>query len=207
MNRTSKSRSFLPVKAVLIIITVTASTGGFILGYFVGKGVSSPNVIPLIKQPVNDAVSAAPAPNPNPDSRNEPSSPAGTAGQTPSTENKQTSATPISHEALPSKAEIKEEGNVESGKDVSSESAVESEKKAVYTVQAGAFKRQKDADVLKKNLEGKGFTASIKKDSNSKGMKLFKVRTGEFENKKEAAAFALKLKKEFGLNSFATIKK
>lgn len=206
MNRASKSRSFLPVRAVLIIVTVTASTGGFILGYFVGKGVSSPTVIRSINQPVNDAVSATPAPNPSPELRNEPSSPSGSSGQTPPAENKQPSATPISHEALLSKAEPKVAGNVINSKDVASEPAVESEKKVVYTVQAAAFKRQREAAALKRNLEAKGFTAFIKKETNPKGVTLFKVRTGEFENKKEAAAFALKLNKEFGLNSFAAMK-
>lgn len=194
MKRATDSRSFLPVKAALIVITVTAVTGGFALGYFVGKGVSSPTVIPIFKQPANDTASVTPVPNPNSDTRNESPSPSGTIRQIPSTDNKQTAAMPISHETLPLKAEEKAEKK-------------EEEKKVVYTVQIGALKHQKDADTLKRNLEAKGFTAYINKESNSKGVTIFKVRTGEFENKKEAAAFALKLRKEFRLNSFAMIKR
>lgn len=195
MKRAPDSRSFLPVKAALIVITVTAVTGGFALGYFVGKGVSSPTVIPILKQPVNDTASVTPVPNPNSDTRNESPSSAGTVRQIPSTDNKQTAAAmPISHETPPLKAEEKAE-------------IKEEKKKDLYTVQIGAFKHQKDANTLKRNLEAKGFTAYINKESNSKGVTIFKVRTGEFEDKKEAAAFALKLKKEFRLNSFAMIKR
>jgi len=74
-----------------------------------------------------------------------------------------------------------------------------------YTVQAGAFKNLKEAEILKHKLEAKGYKAYIKKYAKSKNPKLYKVRTGEFAAKEEAAALALKLKNE-GLNAFVTLK-
>ncbi len=74
-----------------------------------------------------------------------------------------------------------------------------------YTVQAGAFKNLKEAEILKHKLETKGYKAYIKKYAKSKNPKLYKVRTGEFAAKEEAAALALKLKNE-GLKAFVTLK-
>ncbi len=74
-----------------------------------------------------------------------------------------------------------------------------------YTVQAGAFKNLKEAEILKHKLEAKGYKAYIKKYAKSKNPKLYKVRTGEFAAKEEAAALALKLKNE-GLKAFVTLK-
>jgi cell division protein FtsN len=95
----------------------------------------------------------------------------------------------------------------ESGKDASTESAASSQKKVVYTVQAGAFRGKKDAETLKHKLEAKGYKVFVRKESNSKGTTLYKVRAGEFETKKEASLFALKLKKTDDLNAFAIEKK
>lgn len=73
-------------------------------------------------------------------------------------------------------------------------------------MQAAAFKHQKDADTLRQTLEGKGYKSSVKKETNPKGAALFKVRVGEFSQKKDASIFALKLKKTDGLNAFAVVK-
>ncbi|MFA4828935.1 MAG: SPOR domain-containing protein [Thermodesulfovibrionales bacterium] len=76
----------------------------------------------------------------------------------------------------------------------------------VYTVQAGAFKNPKDALSLKHKLENKGYKTYIKKSSEEKNVKLFKVRTGEFTDREKAEDFALKLKKSEGLKAFVTAK-
>jgi cell division septation protein DedD len=94
----------------------------------------------------------------------------------------------------------------EGAKDVSG-SAGSSSGKVVYTVQAGAFRSQKDAEALKRKLEAKKYKALIKKEADAKGVFFFKVRSGEFENRKEASVFALKLKKTDGLDAFAVEKK
>ena len=72
-------------------------------------------------------------------------------------------------------------------------------------MQAGAFKNLKEAEALRHKLEAKGYKAYIKKYAKSKNPKLYKVRTGEFSVREEAAALALKLKNE-GLKAFVTLK-
>jgi cell division protein FtsN len=87
------------------------------------------------------------------------------------------------------------------------ESAGSPEEKVVYTVQAGAFRGQKDAEALKRKLEAKGYKVTLKKETTPKGLTYYKVRAGEFARKKEAAVLAIKLKKTDGLNAFATLRK
>ncbi|HYA31909.1 MAG TPA: SPOR domain-containing protein [Thermodesulfovibrionales bacterium] len=87
------------------------------------------------------------------------------------------------------------------------ESAGSPEDKVVYTVQAGAFRGQKDAEALKRKLEAKGYKVTLKKETTPKGLTFYKVRAGEFARKKEAAVLAIKLKKTDGLNAFATLRK
>jgi len=175
-GKASNLSRFLTGKVVLALFVVTAATGGFLLGYFVGKSISSPSMPPAARQPLSEgeiAPVALPRPNPVSDG----SSPAVPVVQGLSAENKQ------------------------------AEPAGSSSGKVAYTVQAGAFRNQKDAEALKHKLEAKGYKIFIKKEPNSKGVVLFKVRTGEFEKKKEASVFALKLKKTDELNAFAVEKK
>jgi cell division septation protein DedD len=81
-----------------------------------------------------------------------------------------------------------------------------SHSEVVYTVQAAAFKNQKDADILRQTLESKGYKVFVKKEPDPRGVVLFKVRVGEFGQKKDASVFALKLKKTDGLNAYAIVK-
>lgn len=79
--------------------------------------------------------------------------------------------------------------------------------KGIYTVQAGAFKNEKEALVLKKKLEKKGYNnIYMFREKKQKNGVLFKVRVGDFETKKEAEIFAVKLNKTEGLRSFAVKK-
>ena len=199
MGKASNLSHFLTGKVVLALFVVTAATGGFLLGYFVGKSVSSPSIPPAARQPLSEGENAPPAPVPGPNPMGE----AVPVVQSPSVENKQAEIAPPVPEKTPLKGEARDEGK--GAKDVSG-SAGSSSGKVVYTVQAGAFRNQKDAEALKHKLEAKKYKTSIKKEADAKGVVLFKVRTGEFENKKEASLFALKLKTD-GLNAFATAKK
>lgn len=70
-----------------------------------------------------------------------------------------------------------------------------------YTVQVGALANQKAANRLRVKLERKGYKATVKGMTSDKG-KLFKVTVGKFDTKKEAAAFAVKLKKAAGVSVF-----
>lgn len=235
------SGAFLPGKAALIVITVTAVTTGFALGYFVGRSVSSfgPSIL---KQSASSDLASVPA---APSSSSEPQNEASSSLQTSPPESTQASVSPSLHGATPLTADMKNDEKMTSksqkaamtekkvipgsgeesipsagvsnqdkgarsisdpegtARDTPSQSADSSNKKVVYTVQAAAFKHQKDAYALKQTLEDKGYKVSIRKEPVQKGVVLFKVRVGEFEQKKDASVFALKLKKTDGLNAFA----
>ena len=69
------------------------------------------------------------------------------------------------------------------------ESETISEKK-LYTVQVGAFSKEKGAQNLAKEIRGKGYQAYV-----IKGKTLYKVQVGEFKTSDEAKTFSEKLKK------------
>ncbi|MEA3454430.1 MAG: SPOR domain-containing protein [Candidatus Caldatribacteriota bacterium] len=69
------------------------------------------------------------------------------------------------------------------------ESEIVSDKK-VYTVQIGAFSKEKGAQNLAKEIRGKGYQAYV-----VKGKTLYKVQVGEFKTSDEAKTFSEKLKK------------
>ncbi len=76
----------------------------------------------------------------------------------------------------------------------------------VYTVQLGALKNAGEARRLKAKYAKKGYKLYIT-GSRSKGkVKIYKVRTGEFREKKDAEILALRLKKNEGLSAFVTVK-
>ncbi|MCL5023184.1 MAG: SPOR domain-containing protein [Nitrospirae bacterium] len=220
---------------VLWVVVIGAATGGFVLGYVVGK-----NFFPSPPQSMtgplpNETQSAAAIPGPTaapgvgtaPALLPDRNSPAGKTAQ---------GASSVPFELPPVKRETGGEGTagsskVPGGKDktltgaaatendgaalgqspaqgkveqASSEPAGASRRENGYSVQAGAFRNRKDAEKLKHKLEVKGYKVSVKKEANTKGVVLYKVRTGEFRQKKEASVFALRLKKAYGLNAFAT---
>ncbi len=201
-GKASNLSRFLTGKVVLALFVVTAATGGFLLGYFVGKSVSSPSMPPAARQPLGEG-ETAPVAVLRPNQASDGSSPTVPVVQGPSAGNKQAEIAPVP-EKTPLKAEA---GDEKKGVKDAPKPADSSSGKVAYTVQAGAFRNQKDAEALKHKLEAKGYKAFIKKEPNSRGVVLFKVRTGEFEKKKEASVFALKLKKTDGLNAFAVEKK
>ncbi len=209
-------------KVVLIIIAVAAATGGFTLGYFVGKNVSSPPPPTALKQSPIESGSGT-IQIPNPDLKNEASPSPRPVGnkQLPSESPRPDAASPSVASLSPAPAlkgapkpqektghgetAVKSSELRDAAKDAR-ETSVSPKKKVLYTVQAGAFKNQEDADALKQTLEARGYRASVKKASNAKGAVLFKVIIGEFDTKKKAMVFALKLKKTSGLNTFAALK-
>lgn len=247
----SRSGVRLAGKVLLGVIVVTAATGGFTLGYFVGKSVSSPPVSPVAKQQPGEGTGSLPAVPASASAID--SSPGGSPAAVPAGQNllperkadtapaasepatvkpapKQQSRTGPSGAPVPPVSEAKtsperapsarvavsqaarpdETGAVkpappEQTGEVSG--AAPSSPKTIYTVQAGAFRNQKDAEALKRKLESRKVKTSIKKETGAKGVVFYKVRTGEFESKKEASVFALKLKKTEGLNAFVTAKK
>lgn len=191
--RNSLFRSFLPSsgRVILIIITVTAATGGFILGYYVGKSVPSSSPKPVAEtQPPNSAAIPAEGQAVNSPVKTEQSS--SKEPPNPPAEGKEVKAQPQAvTPVVPPPSE---------------KTDIEKAKKVIYTVQVGASRSLKGAEALKHTLENKGHKAYIKKETNSKGQVIFKVRVGEFENKKDAKVFALKLKKTEGFQTFVSTK-
>ncbi|MFN3479804.1 MAG: SPOR domain-containing protein [Thermodesulfovibrionales bacterium] len=101
---------------------------------------------------------------------------------------------------------IQHEKTSETDQKPAEEAVRQEHKSGIYTVQAGAFKNEKEAEALKTKLEKKGYNIYILKERKSKDGVLFKVRVGDFETKKEAEIFAIKLNKTVGLRSFAVKK-
>jgi len=62
--------------------------------------------------------------------------------------------------------------------------------KKLYTVQVGAFSKEKSAQNLAKEIRGKGYQTYV-----IKGKTLYKVQVGEFKTSDEAKAISEKLKK------------
>ena len=246
----ARTGALLPGKGVLIVITVTAVTSGFALGYFVGRSMSPSSLeLPVLKQSASSDLTSVPVePNSPSELKNEASSSLQPQMQPSIPESTQASAPPSPHGATPLTADVRDEERVnlksqkaamtekkvilgsgaqpvpparvsnedkgakntsdpqDTEKSAPTQSADSSGKRMLYTVQAAAFNHQKDAYALRQTLEGEGYKVFIKKEMNPKGTVLFKVRVGEFEQKKDASVFALKLKKTDGLNAFAVVK-
>ncbi len=207
--------SVFPGRVILVIVAVIASSAGFTLGYFVGQNaVVSP--VPLLPKPAaSDMPSAASAQNPDADTKADTPQPVGPAEDRLSAENKRAAAMPVSQELPRQTAEAGRKDDktetglqTDQGTDGGPELSVSSKKKTSFTVQAASYRRQKDADALKQSLETKGYKVYIIKEANPAGTVSFKVRVGEYQQKKEALVAVLRLKKTEGLNgAFATIKK
>ncbi|TFB08686.1 SPOR domain-containing protein [Candidatus Atribacteria bacterium MT.SAG.1] len=86
---------------------------------------------------------------------------------------------------------------VESGVNVLKESEIATEKK-IFTVQVGAFSKEKNAQNLAKEISDKGYQTYV-----VKGKTLYKVQVGEFKSYEEAQNVSQKLK-ESGYPIFVT---
>jgi cell division septation protein DedD len=185
-------------KVILLLIAVTVTSGGFLLGYFVGKSVNVPPATQpqALKQGMaGNTVAgrdAAPAVEKNsPSAPPRPASPPAQSG-------------PISRAVV---SEDHEQKSPRPSAATNEKPAVAGETKnaggggTVYTLQVGAFKNQKEAESLRARLDGKGYRAYTRKTA-SKGTTLYKVMVGEFTRKKEAEVFALKLQNMEGLNAY-----
>jgi cell division septation protein DedD len=215
-------------KLVLILFTVTAASGGFTLGYFVGKNVPPAPTLQPVPQKSAGIGAQVPSREIKPSEIAPP--PAGEPGKMEGNpllsgtvmavqeQNRTPAERSIPRETKPANPHRTEAqtggvspGSIETARDRSDkEKQGDREQKAragsaVYTVQVGAFNSNAEADSLKTKLEGIGYKPETKKIS-SKGNALFKVTVGEFHQKKEAEVLALKMKKAEGLNAFVTRK-
>jgi cell division septation protein DedD len=76
----------------------------------------------------------------------------------------------------------------------------------MYSVQLGALKNAHEARHLKETFSRKGYKTFITITRLKKKEKVYKVKAGEFRDRKDAELLALKLKKNEGLHAFVTLK-
>ena len=76
----------------------------------------------------------------------------------------------------------------------------------VYTVQIGAFKNSSEAEAFRKNHASKELKTYITTSTNKKKEKIYKVKTGEFSDRKSAEVLSLKLSKTGKLKTYVTSK-
>jgi len=96
---------------------------------------------------------------------------------------------------------IPEENNQEPAAHESKKSA-----EPVYTVQIGAFKNSSEAEAFRKNHASKELKTYITTSTNKKKEKIFKVKAGEFSDRKSAEVLALRLSKTGKLKTYVTLK-
>ncbi len=217
-------------KGIVIVIVVVFSSISFVLGYFVGK-IGREDV----NQPARAAETAAvpiesPAPQPRqPIPAETGSSPTDQLQTTPADGRthlpsqgktvipsaKETGREPgqvtTNDAPMPSAKEQPKEAPRQERKDGSKGSrSVEPQpkqsSKEVYTVQLGALKNAAEAKKLRQKFEKKGYKTYLSAAKGKKHEKIYKIRVGEFKERKEAEVLALKLKKTEGLNAFVTVK-
>ncbi|MBI5634247.1 MAG: SPOR domain-containing protein [Nitrospirae bacterium] len=209
-----KPSAFMSGKEFIIVLVIIFSGLSFTLGYFVGKS-TAPKPEPALQAVESsgqiqkqELLPAAPSPAAPPPEQSQPASPMQQpvlpptkipvpqvvpAAEKPAPP--QQSAGPQMTKPATEKAEQKVEP------------ATASERKdSMYTVQIGAFRNIAEAKQLKAKFSKKGYKPYISAGKNKKAEKIFKVKTGEFTEKKEAELLALKLKKTEGLQTYVTMK-
>jgi cell division protein FtsN len=213
----------LPGKEFIIVVVVVFSSLSFTLGYFVGKSGADRKA---------ETLSQAQEIAPIPPQKQEPAVPlqpqeAPTSGGAPlnqeqtQPQQKEPPAIVVTKEAEPAKTlpPVKEKRLPQAGpqqmseddhQKPASENNVSRESKKpegpVYTVQIGAFKSSAEAEACRKKQAKNKLKTYITVATNKKKEKTYKVRTGEFRDKKSAEVLSLKLAKTEKLKTFVTLK-
>ncbi len=207
----------------IIAIVVVFSALSFTFGYFVGKNhpqIKAESVAQVVSQPSTTQLQQnAAVSNPQP-----PLSEGRPAGEERPPQDKKgfeqeavssdPQGRPVSDKASVEHTETvstaqKEKPKKESEEVVSSESRSTSkhvENDVTYTVQIGALKNAAEARRLKEKYAKKGYKTSVSVSHGKQKEKIYKVRAGDFKEKKEAETLARRLKKSEGLSAFVTIK-
>lgn len=199
----------------LIIIVVCAITIGFITGYIVGikhsvPAMSEQNKAQTVQELQADRVSTQDIKIQNQEEPAKSAEPVRTDSDRPLEKPKEDIKSDL--KAQDTNIQVKEtkenqKAVAETVKQETKSFQQPRDVKGIYTVQAGAFKNEKEALALKTKLEKKGYNnIYILKERKSKNGVLFKIRVGDFETKKEAEIFAVKLNKTEGFRAFAVKK-
>jgi cell division septation protein DedD len=212
-----KPSGFLLGKEFIIIIVIVFSGLSFTLGYFVGRNTGAEKAGTSLQAAENSASQNSPVNGPETPGAPQAQPVVQANVQAPEPGRTDVASQQTAHAVEPARkdfpnpaAQQKDTGAV-SARTAPEKLAAKAEARQpaeeagpVYTVQLGAFKNLGDARVLKAKLEKNGHKTSIASAKNSKGQKIFKVKTGEFREKKEAEVLALKLKKTEGLQTYVT---
>ena len=200
-------------KVILFLITVTATSGGFLLGYFVGKSMSTPSVTqsPVPKQTIS--ITTVPPKEIAETVEKNAQALEKNVSVEPTPQKPGSPLIPVQSSPAPHAAVIRdhEQKAPRPSLGVNEKTTPPRETKStgdegvVYTVQVGAFKNQKEADSLRVKLDSKGYKVYTKKGTLQKAT-VFKVMVGEFTRKKEAEVFALKLRNAERLNAYVTLR-
>ena len=218
-----KPSGFLLGKEFIIVLVIVFSGLSFTLGYFVGKNtVGREAISPLqtaegtvqqnrqerLPAPPDQTAETAQAGFPPQTSQGVASEPLPVVVMQDKHGGKDTVT--VSHEQQKAAAHPKDEEKAASlaGTERPPLAAVSEttadEKAKLYTVQIGAFKNAADANQMKTSFEKKGYKPFIMQAKDPKGRKVYKVKTGEFRDKKDAEVLALKLKKTEELHTYVT---
>ena len=196
---------FILGKEFIIVVVIIFSGLSFTLGFFVGKS-GTPKPEPALQAGESPGQSQKQELTPAP-----PSSAMASATEQaqavlpPIKEPVSTTASVMEKPAQQKIAEsqIAISAAEKSARKIEPAAALES-KSLIYTVQIGAFKNSAEAKQLKAKFDKRGYKSFISEGRNTKEQKIFKVKTGEFKEKKEAEVLALKLKKTEGLQTYVT---
>ncbi len=210
-------------KGIIILSLVITSSLSFMLGFFVGKSYNPalenqisaipPQEIDIAKdraivnsettvqqQPANE-IQTAPTP---PETQK--TGQANQAQETKAQEGTKKQSEVQQKKELLNQAQVKESAKLKADHKTNESKDQVTLKTRKYTVQAGAFKNEADADLLKAKLDKKGYKTFVIPFHTKKHEKLFKVMVGEFSTRKEADFLSIKLKKAEGLKAFVTFK-
>ncbi len=204
----------------IIVIVVVFASLSFTLGYFVGKNNAEKKADYVVQAaPVaNEAQQIAVSSNLLPVKREGRTADEGIQLQDRKNPEQAVSSNP--HSGAPAdKANVEHKETVsdspkespKKGAEGPTEASAKSGEKPLgssvtYTVQLGALKNAEEARRLKAKYVKKGYKISISSSNGKHKEKIYKVRTGEFKEKKEAEILALRLKKSEGLAAFVTVK-
>jgi cell division septation protein DedD len=199
-------------KGPVIILTIIFSCLSFTLGYFVGKN-GSVNRTDAVS-PSSETVSGQPGPQPG---QGQVIDPAETPKTNLSAPDQPLEAKPPGQHGVSGMAvEVKsadQEGQaaVKPARE-SSPATVQgrnigpplkrNNEEVLYTVQLGAFKSRSEAERFKGKYSKKGYKIYIVDVKAKNNMNIYKVKTGEFQERKDADILSRKLKKTEGLNAF-----
>jgi cell division septation protein DedD len=223
MNRPDfkeKNGTALPGRGLLIMVVIFFSSISFALGYFVGKSLADRDgkVLAHVTLPppapgsaeTGQASPEKAAPTVEPDAAAAPEKEQHSAQaetQTSAPPAKESPAAPAASAKDTSGGIAKETAGGARRTNAAPEipATAKQEPGVTYTVQLGALKSASEAKKIRAKLLKKGYKTYIIISTNGKKHeKIYKIRTGEFQDKKEAEMLAVKLKNTEGLKTFVT---